>query len=542
MKHMNSARIVAAASAVVAMVTSLAGCGVDNAYTTNTVADLPAPTYQVSPNTLAWKSDKSKNNTLTWYVNADWWNRSFGEDLITKQIKKDLNVDIKFVTGDDTKLNTYFAGGDLPDVITVFDSTSRAAKAATNWSYPLQDLAKKYDPYFMKVARKDTLDWFTLSDGKAHGYPSYSNTSADYKSGMIHPSTAFIIRKDVLAAIGPQDFTTPEGFIRGMQAIKAKFPKLTPFGFNDFSGGNSSLDVALQNMLGVPTLTKNGTFYDRQLDSDYLTWLKTLRHVHQDGNISDDSFADDGDTFKEKESKGQYASIFLNGFVGHSTQLQQWASAHPESQYVAVDGIRSTQGHKPTLSEAGSSGWTISYITKQCKNPAKAIQTFTYLLSDYGEMLVNFGIEGKTYTKNADGTVSWTPSANKVRLNDSQKWQQNYRMGEFVLFGHDRYKALNKDSFTDAIRQFQSHNQKYLKPEYEIENIAPDVGTLEARSYSTITTKWSSVLVSLIRARSDQQFDKIVRSYKKFLRDNNIDAINRVRNEKIARNERLLKQ
>lgn len=280
-----------------------------------------------------------------------------------------------------------------------------------------------------------------------------------------------------------------------------------------------------------------------------ISWLssngllnQTLRHVHQDGNISDDSFTDDGDTFKEKESKGQYASIFLNGFVGHSTQLQQWASAHPESQYVAVDGIRSTQGHKPTLSEAGLSGWTISYITKQCKNPAKAIQTFTYLLSDYGEMLVNFGIEGKTYTKNADGTVSWTPSANKVRLNDSQKWQQNYRMGEFVLFGHDRYKALNKDSFTDAIRQFQSHNQKYLKPEYEIENIAPDVGTLEARSYSTITTKWSSVLVSLIRARSDQQFDKIVRSYKKFLRDNNIDAINRVRNEKIARNERLLKQ
>ncbi|KAB8289108.1 sugar ABC transporter substrate-binding protein [Bifidobacterium ramosum] len=533
-------RTLIAGLAAMAMVAPLAACGVDNAYTTNTVDALPDPAYTLSADKPAWQSDTSKDNTLTWYVNADWWNKSFGQDLITKKIKEDLNVDIKFVTGDDTKLNTYFAGGDLPDVITVFDSTSRVAKAAKNWSYPLQDLAAKYDPYFMKVAKKETLDWFKLSDGKTHGYPSYSNTSEDYKSGMIHTSQAFVIRKDVLAAIGDQDFTTPEGFIAGMKAIKERFPDLVPFGFNDFSGGNSSLDTVLQNMLGVPTLSKDGTFYDRQMDDDYLTWLKTLRQVHEDGNISDDSFADDGDTFKEKESTGKYATMLVTGFVGQSAPLQQWASTDPDGQYVAIDGIRSTKGRKPTLSETGLSGWTVSYITKQCKNPAKAIQIFTYLLSDYGEMLVNYGIEGKTYTTNADGTVSWTPEANKIRLNDSEKWQKEYRMGEFVLFGHDRYKALNKDSFADAIKQFQEHNQQYLTPQYEIENIAPDAGTLEARSYSAITTKWSSTLVSLIRAGSDKQFDKIVDQYKTFLKNNDIDAINKVRNEKIKANEKLL--
>src|SRR5699024_5338106 len=130
-------------------------------------------------------------------------------------------------------------------------------------------------------------------------YPNYSNTPADYKSGKILPRDAFIIRQDVKDAIGDQDFTTPEGFVKGMKAIKEKFPNLIPFGFNDFSGGNSSLENVVQDMLGVP-ITKNGKYYDRDLDPDYIKWLNAFREVHADGNISDDSFTDDSNAFKEK--------------------------------------------------------------------------------------------------------------------------------------------------------------------------------------------------------------------------------------------------
>ncbi|GJM80708.1 hypothetical protein HMSSN139_32040 [Paenibacillus sp. HMSSN-139] len=64
--------------------------------------------YALDANTPAWKLDKKEEPTqLTWYVNADWWNTDFGNDVVTKKIKEDLNIDIKFVTGDDTKLNTF---------------------------------------------------------------------------------------------------------------------------------------------------------------------------------------------------------------------------------------------------------------------------------------------------------------------------------------------------------------------------------------------------------------------------------------------------
>jgi len=531
-------KMVAVAGAASMLV--LAGCGgSSSAKTDDATANLPDPSYEVSADTPAWKLDKTKDTKLTWYVNADWWNKSWGEDLVTKQIKEDLNLDVEFITGDNTKLNTFFASGDMPDLITIFDSSSQVAQTANKWALPLQDLAKKYDPYFTKVAQKQTLDWYKLKDGKTYGYPSYSNTSQDYEDGTIPPTDAFIIRKDVLDAIGDVDFKTPEGFVSAMKTIKEKFPDLVPFGFNSFDASNSSLDATLQNMLGVPII-KDGKFYERNLDEDYVTWLKALRQVHQDGNISDDSFADDEETLKEKVSSGKYATMLLQAFHQKGTELQTWMSSNPGKEYVAVDAMESAEGNEPTLSQAGLSGWTITYISKKTKNPAKAMQLYTYLLDDPGQYLVNFGIEGKTYTKNSDGTVSWTDEANEVRANEPEKFQKEWRIGEFVLFSHDRYKALNKDSYVQAIRQMQDWGRDYLKPQFEIENISPDANTPQSRSLSAINTNWSTTLVSMIRAESEKKFDELLTTYEKFEKDNGIDQINKIRDEKIAANMKRL--
>lgn len=531
-------KMVAVAGAASMLV--LAGCGgSSSAKADDATANLPDPSYEVSADTPAWKLDKTKDTKLTWYVNADWWNKSWGEDLVTKQIKEDLNLDVEFITGDNTKLNTFFASGDMPDLITIFDSSSQVAQTANKWALPLQDLAKKYDPYFTKVAQKQTLDWYKLKDGKTYGYPSYSNTSRDYEDGTIPPTDAFIIRKDVLDAIGDVDFKTPEGFVSAMKTIKEKFPDLVPFGFNSFDASNSSLDATLQNMLGVPII-KDGKFYERNLDEDYVTWLKALRQVHQDRNISDDSFADDEETLKEKVSSGKYATMLLQAFHQKGTELQTWMSSNPGKEYVAVDAMESTEGNEPTLSQAGLSGWTITYISKKTKNPAKAMQLYTYLLDDPGQYLVNFGIEGKTYTKNSDGTVSWTDEANEVRANEPEKFQKEWRIGEFVLFSHDRYKALNKDSYVQAIRQMQDWGRDYLKPQFEIENISPDANTPQSRSLSAINTNWSTTLVSMIRAESEKKFDELLTTYEKFEKDNGIDQINKIRDEKIAANMKRL--
>lgn len=521
----------------IAAISLLAACG-GKKNESGATKKLPDPTYKVSKETPAWKADDSKDNKLTWYINAEWWNKKFGTDVVTKQIKKDLNIDIKFVVGDDTKLNTYFASGDIPDIVTVLDPNTEVARTANKWALPLQDLADKYDPYFYEVARKDTLNWYKLSDGKTYGYPDYSNTAEDYKSGKVPARDAFIIRQDVLDAIGPQDFTTPEGFVAGMKAIKAKFPDLLPFGFNDFSGGTSSLGNVVQDMLGVPITTSKNKYYDRNLDEDYVTWLKAFRQVHADGNISDDSFTDNGDAFKQKVTTGKYATIMMGSNVNQGNAMQTWLAANPDKGYVAINGIQSTKGNKPTLSQAGISGWMINYISQKTKKPAKAIQVFEYLLSDYGQILTNFGIEGETfnYVNDNKQEITWTDAAAKIQSGDPEKWQKDYRIGEFIQFGHDRFKSYNKASYVKAVWQQQEWGQKFLTPQFKIENIAPEPGTQEARALSAINTNWQTTLVGLIRAKNESEFDKKLTTFKKFQDDNSIKEINQIRDKNIEKN------
>lgn len=497
--------------------------------------------YTLDENTPAWKSDTKENTKLTWYVNAEWWNTDWGNDVVTKKIKDDLKLDVEFLVGDDTKLNTFFAGGDMPDIITVFDSNSSVAQKADTWAYALQDLADNYDPYFYKVASDQTLSWFSMDDGKTYGYPDYSNTQEDYDGGDIFAKTAFVIRNDVYEALGKPSMGTQEEFLNVLGEIKKKYPDLIPLGFNNFeTDGTSSLGDVLQDFLGVPVANDDNTFYDRNMDEDYLSWIKTLNEAYRNGYISDDSFTDDNTAWQEKESIGKYACIMMDGTVQQSGFLTTFATSDPDAAYIAIDGPQSTKGNAPKLNQAGISGWMITYVSKTCADPAKAIQLYTYLLDEDGQILTNYGIEGETYEINADGKYELTEAAKELRDSDNDRFKKEMRLGEFIPFGHDRYKALSDDAYPDAVKQMQEWGVGKLYPHFILENTDPDTGSNEARAYSAIKTNWATTLVGMIRANDDAEFDSILEAHKQFRADNDWDAIVKERNEKMQKNAEKL--
>jgi len=113
-------------------------------------------------------------------------------------------------------------------------------------------------------------------------------------------------------------------------------------------------------------------------------------------------------------------------------------------------------------------------------------------------------------------------------------------MGEFMFFGHDRHKALSMDSFPESIKQMQEWGRGKLKGHFILENTNPDPGSAEARSLSAIETEWSTTLVSMIRAKSDEERENALNNYKKFLDENNWDSIVKIRSEKMQANKEKL--
>ncbi len=537
---MNRIRTAQVAGTVAAASVFLAGCGGSGG--------AAAPTFSIEgrytpdASSPAWQQDTKEEVTeLSWYVNADWWNDSWGNDIVTQQMEKDLNVKIKFMKGDDTTLNTMFASGELPCMVTIFDATSKVATGASTWAYSIDELAEAYDPYWFEVAAEDTLNWHRQEDGHVYNYPNYSNTQADYDEGLIPSGTAFLIRKDMYEELGEPAFDTPENFVASMQLIKDKYPENIPFGFNAIGGGTGSLGASLQDYLGVPLEDEAGGFYNRNLDEDYLVWVETLRKVHSDGNISDDSFADDGTAFEEKVQTGRYGTLFISGLAQASSHLQMWMASNPDGAYIAIQGPASTEGNPPQLSQSGITGWMQNFVSKSCSDPAKAMQIFTYLQSEYGQMLTTFGIEGETYHVLDDGSIELLPEVMDVKTNNTERFDKEYRLGQFMFFGHDRYNAMAADSMKiQATIQPMDWGRPYLSPQFILENTEPATGTREARDLAGINTTWATTLVSMIRAGSESEAQATMEAYVTFLAQNGWDSIVEVKTEAMERNRELL--
>jgi len=540
---MRKSQILGLAAATVAGL-SLAACSSSSSGSSNVTGGLPsgvslpaARVKSLSSSSPAWKADTGHAKTLTWFVDQTWWNTNFGSDLVTKTIEKDLNVKINFVVGDDTKLATYFASGQLPDLITNDSMTNQAAQTASKWALPLQTLANKYDPYFNTVAASQTMDWYKMSNGYTYGYPNYSNTSADYKSGKIMPETGFVIRKDIYDALGKPDMSTPDKFVAVMKEIKAKYPNLITFGFSDAA-------QKLQDMLGVPYY-QNGKWVDRTEDPDYLKWLDAFRQVHAFGGISDDQFNTSSNTTAQNISSGKYAAYFEGQAINDSASFQQLLANHPDEQYTAVTAIKSTEGRKPVLSQAGISGWLSTYITKDCKDPEAAIELESFLLSDEGQMLVNYGVKGQTYTQSSDGKVTINPTVSALMQSNPTAAAKQYNLGGFILFGHDRYKALDPSAaFAPALTTFFDWGKGYLTSEFPSENVAPAANTVEARNYLAITDPslgiQTKLPADLIRASSESQFKSVLSNYETGLKNYNWEGIKTDFNKQVQANLKKL--
>ena len=521
------------AVAIVALL--FAGCGPRRAGTQwQGIGDRYVP----DPDIPAWRLDaREERVTLTWFVEAEWWNVGFGDDFVTRGIAEDLNIDIRFRVGGSDVLSTIFASGDLPDIITTFNMASTAVRGASLWALPLNELAGRYDPYFFNVASPDTLNWFRMADGNVYGYPNYSNTFRDYADNTIPASTAFLIRRDVYEAIGGLPMRTQEEFAYALSVIRERFPALRPFGTG---AGVGYLGTTLQNFLGVPIETDDGEFYDRNLDEDYLSWIRFFNVLHRNGYIDDDRFALPQSIFEEMIRAGSFATILADNLPNLSGSLQLWKADNPGAEYIAIDGPVSALGRPPTLSQAGISGWMINFITRQAVDPAVAIQVFTYLLSERGQMLVFFGREGETFRRLPNGNVEFLPEIAEVRDNDNFRFRNEYRFAEFILFGHDRWNSINEYAFLEAVRQPQAWGRGKLVPQFVIENIAPDPGTPHALSLERVSNEWSRTLINLVRAANDAEFDATLESFRRFRVNNNWDGIVAIYNQNMARNRERL--
>lgn len=476
-----------------------------------------------SSETFVWQQLADEPVTFDWYVNYSWFNPSWGENAVSKKITEETGVNIRFITpsgNENEKLNALIASDSLPDLITLgWWETQINEMIEGDMVYALNELADEYDMYFWEVTDPEAVKWYTQEDGNIYCYPNSSYTAKDLEEhDNISSNQTFLVRKDIYEAIGRPDMTTPEGFKNAVKKAAEMFPEvdgkpLIPVGAHVFTDrGNVSFDTYLMNFLAVP-FEKDGEMYDRYTDKDYMTWLKMFRELGEEGYLKNDIFIDQRTQMEEKLLEGRYFCM-LYQYIDMVAQEKALYVKDPEKIYIAVDGPKNAAGDDYTLPVNGVNGWTVTFISKNCANPDRAITFLNYMMSEHGQKLIYLGVEGVTYDM-VDGKPVVKEEVRELLNTNRTEYDRLYGADDTYWMLQDNVMQLQwKYQAEEPIAQLEEWSYPYIvyNGQYDFV-LPPDSG--EAYADNKIILLWSETLPQLLLAESEERFDEIFADFLK---------------------------
>ena len=525
MKVKNISRGISLFLSIILLV-NMAGCGDDSnaSKATDTAADLETEEENsvsgddVSP---AWQEYSDDPITLDWYINYSWFVTGWGENLVSKTITEETGVSVNFITpqgNEDEKLNALISSDSLPDLITLGWWDAGVTEMIENdMVYALNDLADEYDMYFYQVADDTVVDWYTSDDGNIYCYPCSSYTPEDLENyDNIASNQTFLVRKDIYEAIGSPDMTTIEGFTAAVKKAVEMFPEvngepLIPIGAHVFDAmGNVSFDKYLMNFLAVP-YEKDGVYYDRYTDPEYISWLKAFRELGQEGYLADSIFVDTRTQMSEKIANGQYFCMLYQR-TDLADQEKILYANDPDSIYIAVDGPRNSNGDDHVLPTDSTNGWTVTLISKNCENPDRAIAFLDYFLSEHGQKMISLGVEGETYDI-VDGEYVIKDEVQEVLYSDRELYDELYGADDtYWMLQNNVMQLAWMPPTEEPLLQMEEWTYPYTKymGEYELTILSDSA---EGVANDKINTLWSKTLPRLLLAETDEEFDEILADF-----------------------------
>lgn len=506
-------KLTALALCAVMTASLLTGCGKSGGGS----GSLPAPRTEAKEGEPGWTAD-TEPVTLDWYVNYSWYTSMWDTGEFSQYIEDKTGVKVNFIipSGNEAeKLHTMIAGDTLPDIITLEAGDAAIQEMVkAGLLHPLNDLADKYDPYFYEVTSAQTMNWFAQEDGRTYGYPNASIAPEQYDEVSMSMYQSFNVKKDYYEGIGSPDMSTPEGFLKALQDAKEKYGSevdgFIPIALHDFNNtGNYSLDNFLLDYLGVPKAI-DGRLYDRREDKNYQEWLKTFRKANEMGLIAANVFTDTRQQVEEEIAQKRVFSLLFQNCDFMPEQQMLW-DEDPDSAYIAIQGPNS--GSDPALEGPSISGWTVTCITKNCKDPERAIEFMSYLLSEEGTRDTFFGEVGKSCEIDENGEPHLTPEYQEMFTNDFDGFTE--RTGQDPLWML-RDPVLEKNWLADQpeyLKQMYDWGLPYVVNGSQYSQIDPEAGSEEAEIKQDIDLLWGSTLPKLITAASDEEFDTVLQDY-----------------------------
>ncbi|QUL56285.1 ABC transporter substrate-binding protein [Paenibacillus tritici] len=409
------------------LATTLAGCGGNNGSSAGEDSNKEgASGSDVKPVTLSYFSEDSSTN----------WNNM--QDEVGKVIaeKTGVTLDAEFAVGDPVqKMSLIAATGNYPDLIAAKADVGKLVDAGA--VLDLTELIDKHAPNIKKMlGDKLVRTKYSLDDQAIYAIPTWS--SVDERK--FKADGGFELQHRVVKEAGYPEIRTVQDFEKVIQEYITKHPK--------DENGNKNIGLSLNGddwhmyqvtNSGFQTTggpddgeyfidqeTHQATYHFRRPEEkEYFRWLN---HMNDIGLLDPESFVQKTDQFKAKVASGRVLGL----------ADPEWDYGDAQNALKAAGKLDQTYGHYPvTMSEkykdtsfwpAGFDGGYGISISSKCKDPVRAIQFLDYLASEEGQILNNWGIEGKHYSVE-NGKRKVIPAVQERMDKDNAAFQKESGVG-----------------------------------------------------------------------------------------------------------------
>jgi len=510
------------------------GCSKDNKQT-NDISSSKTSESSKTANAYPIKTDYTMKVWCALNSNLPGIVSDLGETPLGKELEKKTGVKVTYIhpsQGQERdQFNIMVSSGDIPDIIEynwAGEYPGGPEKAIKDGLIlPLNDAFEKYSPNLKKMltADKELEKQIKTDNGNFYNYPMIrvSSTARVFRGP--------IIRKDWLDDLGMALPVTIDDWYKTLKAFKEKKGADSPFvtTYNQNSGSTSVVNnsgMAIYDAFIGAYKTSDGFYVDDSgkvkygpIEKQYKEFLTTFRKWHAEGLI-DKEFALADSKAVDSKMLGDKAGAtvgLLSGAIGK--YMDNMKTKNPKFNLVGTtypvlkEGETAFAGQSDDLYNPKAS----SAITKSCKNVEVAARWLDYAYSEEGNLVYNFGVEGKSYTmvngypkvsdyimKNPDGKPYTVMQPQFMKLNGA--FAVDPRASEQTLAYPQMTEASDRWSKTEA----KKHNlPSCITP-------TPEESKELAGLSSTISSYVAQMYVKFVMgAEPLDNFDKYVDEMKK---------------------------
>ncbi|ROO62356.1 putative aldouronate transport system substrate-binding protein [Micromonospora sp. Llam0] len=399
------------------------------------------------------------NNHPNYQIDKEWM---FWDELAER-----TNVSLETVevplSDYEQKRGLLIGAGDAPFIIPKTYPGQESAYVSSGAILPISDYVDLMPHFQDKVAKwnlQGDIDSLRQQDGKYYLLPGlHEDVWTEY---------SIAVRTDILAELGLEEPATWDEFREMLRAMKAAYPDVYPM--SDRWSIPTPLG-ALQNIIG-PSYgydTMGGWGYqnasfNREAQEfvftgtmpEYKEMVEFLHSLVAEGLFDPESVTQDDDTAIQKLATGKSFVISTNQQTLVNDYRPALAQNNPNATIAKI-----TRPDSPVGSvNAGSrleNGIMISSRARESENFVAMMQFIDWLwYSDEGQEFAKWGVEGVTYTKDADGKWILDADIDFVGINPdaSKHLQKDFGFSNGV-FAYGGTTELLQSTFSEEELRFQ---------------------------------------------------------------------------------------